>query len=116
MRLGCLLEIVIVFALVAVLSHDQGTSLFLYMFVLAFPMALVRHFRRVLEECRPRGCARRNSAGDHCRWVRSLTFMPQRARPGACRASTARLVGSAPSFALYFRVVSAMRDKSYHVS
>ena len=44
MGLGCLLEIVIVFALVAVLSHDQGTSLFLYMFVLAFPMALVRHF------------------------------------------------------------------------
>ena len=44
MGLGCLLEIVIVFALVAVLSHDQGTSLFLYMFVLEFPMALVRHF------------------------------------------------------------------------
>ena len=42
--LGCLLEIVIVFALVAVLSHDQGSSLFLYMLVLAFPMALVRHF------------------------------------------------------------------------
>ena len=41
---GCLLEVVIVFAVVAVLSHDQGASLFLYMFVLAIPMALVRHF------------------------------------------------------------------------
>ena len=42
--IGCLLEVVIVFAVVALLSHDQGTSLFLYMFILAAPMALVRHF------------------------------------------------------------------------
>ncbi len=42
--IGCLLEVGIVFAVVAVLSHDQGTSLFLYMFILAIPMVLVRHF------------------------------------------------------------------------
>lgn len=41
---GCLLEVVLIFAVVAVLSHDQGASLFLYMFVLAIPMALVRHY------------------------------------------------------------------------
>ena len=42
--IGCLIEVAIVFAVVAALSHDQGTSLFVYMFVLAVPMALARHF------------------------------------------------------------------------
>ena len=40
--IGCLVEVVIMFAVVTSLSSDQGASLIMYMMILAVPMAIVR--------------------------------------------------------------------------
>ena len=42
--LGCLVEVVIMFAVVTLLSSDQSASLIMYMMILAIPMAIVRFF------------------------------------------------------------------------
>lgn len=42
--LGCLVEVVVMIAVVTLLSSDQGASLIMYMMILAVPMAVVRYF------------------------------------------------------------------------